>query len=164
MILVTGATGQLGKSTVEFLLKKLPAAYFSGVRVKDINHEACSVTVPFRWFSQNPFRSTYFACLAMAAELSTGALAMANVFKRKPPVSMLVIRMEAEYFKKVTGITTFTCAAGQAFTDAVQAAVETGQPQVLSVLSEGTNEEGELVARFQITWSFKVKTKREGAH
>src|SRR3982750_1079355 len=85
-----------------FLFLKLPSAFLAGVRIKDINEHACSVTVPYKWLSQNPFRSTYFACLAMAAEMSTGALAMAHLYKRKPAVSMLVVKMEAEYFKKAT--------------------------------------------------------------
>src|SRR5690606_41972228 len=91
-----------------FLLRKLPAAYFSGVRLKGLTEQECQVTVPFKWFSQNPFRSTYFACLAMAAELSTGALAMAYVYKKKPAVSMLIIKMEAEYLKKATDRTRLT--------------------------------------------------------
>lgn len=140
-----------------FLLRKLPSAYFSGVRLRALTQDICEVTVPFQWFSQNPFRSTYFACLAMAAELSTGALAMAHVYKRKPAVSMLVVKMEAEYFKKATGVTIFTCTDGKAFRDMIQAAVETGQPQVLTAYSEGKNLAGELVARFTITWSFKAK-------
>lgn len=140
-----------------FLLRKLPAAYFSGVRLKNLTQEACEVTVPFKWFSQNPFRSTYFACLAMAAELSTGALAMAHVYRRKPAVSMLVVKMEAEYFKKATEVTRFTCSAGNDFKKAITAAVESGQPQVLTAYSDGKNPAGELVARFAITWSFKAK-------
>ena len=50
-----------------YLFYKLPAAFFSGVRVREIDEQHCVVTVPYKWFSQNPFRSTYFACLAMAA-------------------------------------------------------------------------------------------------
>src|SRR5678810_908341 len=73
-----------------FLLSKLPSAYFSGVRVKSLDENKCEVTVPFKWFSQNPFRSTYFACLSMAAEMSTGALALGHLYKRKPTVSMPV--------------------------------------------------------------------------
>ena len=67
-----------------FLLLKLPSAFFCGVRIRDIDESRCVVTVPYKWFSQNPFKSTYFACLSMAAEMSTGALAMAHVYKRKP--------------------------------------------------------------------------------
>jgi hypothetical protein len=141
-----------------FMLRKLPSAYFSGVRIKSISDRSCSVAVPYMWFSKNPFRSTYFACLAMAAELSTGALAMANVYKKRPVVSMLVVKMNAEYFKKATGITLFTCSDGETFKSAVIAAVETGEPQIVAAASEGKNEAGELVAKFSITWSFKVRS------
>src|SRR5215813_13773421 len=83
-----------------YLLSKLPSAFFAGVRPKEIDEKKCTVTVPYKWFSQNPFRSTYFACLSMAAEMSTGSLSMMHVYKRKPPVSMLVLKVESEYFKK----------------------------------------------------------------
>jgi hypothetical protein len=58
-----------------YLLSKLPSAFFSGVRVCYIDEEKCVVTVPYKWFSQNPFKSTYFACLGMAAEMSTSRYA-----------------------------------------------------------------------------------------
>ena len=96
-----------------FLLSNLPSAYFSGVRVKELTEKKGVVTVPYKWFSKNPFGSTYFACLSMAAEMSTGVLIMANTYKRKPSVSMLVVKTEANYFKKATGITSFTCEDGQ---------------------------------------------------
>ena len=75
-----------------FLFSKLPAAFFSGVRVREIDENKCVVSVPFKWLTQNPFRSTYFASLSMAAEMSTGALALAQIYKRSPPVSMLVVK------------------------------------------------------------------------
>ncbi|WP_346239245.1 DUF4442 domain-containing protein [Niabella insulamsoli] len=141
-----------------FLLRKLPAAYFCGVRIKSLSEASCSVSVPFKWFSQNPFGSTYFACLAMAAELSTGALAMANVYKRKPGVSMLVLKMEAEYFKKAKGKTIFTCSDGAAFDRVIDEAIETREPRELTAFSEGRNESGELVATLKISWTFRVRT------
>lgn len=140
-----------------FMLKNLPSAYFSGVRIKEISEEKSVVVVPFKWFSKNPFHSTYFACLAMAAELSTGLLAMANVYKRKPTISMLVVKMEAQYYKKATGMTAFTCNDGLLFTEIITNAIKTGEAQTLSAESKGINSKGELVAEFTITWSFKVK-------
>ena len=59
-----------------FLFVKLPAAFWSGVRVKTISPEKCVATVKHRWFNQNPFNSRYFAVQAMAAVLTTGALVM----------------------------------------------------------------------------------------
>ena len=93
----------------------------------------------------------------MAAEMSTGILAMAQVYQQKPPVSMLVVRMEANYFKKATGITRFQCTDGQAIRDTIGLARSTGEGQTIRVRSEGTNANGELIAEFFITWSFKVK-------
>jgi len=140
-----------------FLLSKLPSAYFSGVRVKSIDEKKCEVTVPFKWFSQNPFRSTYFACLSMAAEMSTGALAMAHLYKRNPAVSMLVVRTEAEYFKKAADKTTFTCEDGPLIKQMIEEAVASGEARTIRAKSEGKNKVGEIVAVFYITWSFKTK-------
>ena len=66
-----------------FLFYKLPAAFFSGVRVKELTEEECVTSVPFKWLTQNPFRSIYFASLAMAAEMSTGVIALSNVYSKK---------------------------------------------------------------------------------
>ena len=140
-----------------FLLSKLPSAYFSGVRVRSLDENKCEVTVPFKWFSQNPFRSTYFACLSMAAEMSTGALALGHLYKRKPAVSMLVVRTEGEYFKKAIDKTTFVCEDGSQIRKMIEEAVESGEGRTIRAKTIGKNKAGELVAEFFITWSFKSK-------
>lgn len=140
-----------------FLLKKLPSAYFSGVRVRYADLQKAVVTIPYKWFSTNPFRSTYFACLSMAAEMSTGILAMAHTYKTKPSVSMLVVNLEAGFMKKATGKTTFTCEDGVLFEQAVREACASGKSVTVSARTVGRNEAGEVVAEFNITWSFKQK-------
>lgn len=140
-----------------FLLSKLPSAYFAGVRILDANASGCSVSVPFKWFTRNPFRSTYFACLAMAAEMSTGVLAMAQVYGRKPSISMLVTALDARYYKKAAGITVFTCEDGEAIRKAVETAVATGEAQTIAARSVGRDNNGETIAEFSVTWSFKSK-------
>ncbi len=142
-----------------FLFRKLPSAYFSGVRVQSIDENSAMVTVPYKWFSQNPFRSTYFACLAMAAEMSTGLLAMMHTYKRTPAVSMLVVGLEASYHKKATGKTTFICEAGSHINALIEEAISTGEGKTIRTTSTGVNDKGELVAEFFITWSFKSKGK-----
>lgn len=145
-----------------FLFAKLPAAYIAGVRLREVDENRCLVTVPYKWLSQNPFRSTYFACLSMAAELSTGALAMAQVYQRNPPVSMLVVKVESEYFKKATGRSYFTCEDGPLFQQAVEESIATGEARTVRAKSTGRNRDGEVVAEFVITWSLKAKTKPAG--
>src|SRR5262252_1548797 len=127
-----------------FLLKNLPNAFFSGVRIRNISEEECVVTVPYKWLTKNPFRSTYFACLSMAAEMSTGALCLVHLYKRKPPVSMLVVKMEAEYFEKATGRSTFTCEDGAVIRDTIERAVSTGEAQIVRAKSVGKNNEGAI--------------------
>jgi hypothetical protein len=140
-----------------FLLGNLPSAFFAGLKIPEADDNHCIVTVPYRWFTKNPFRSTYFACLSMAAEMSTGVLAMASIYKHSPRISMLVIHAEASYFKKATGITSFLCTDGAAIKAAVEKAA-TGEPSTVKARSFGTNAKGESVAEFEITWSFKAKT------
>lgn len=140
-----------------YLLTKLPAAFFAGLKITKADADQCIIAIPYRWSTRNPFRSIYFACLGMAAEMSTGILAMANVYKSNPPVSMLVINMEANFTKKATGNTRFTCSDGPDIRDAVERAKATGEAQTIKVHSVGTNEANDIVAEFFITWSFKVK-------
>ena len=142
-----------------FLLAKLPSAFFSGVRVRYADEEKCVVTVPYKWFSKNPFRSTYFACHCMAAEMSTGVLAMAQTYQQQPSVSMLVLRIEGSFTKKATGLTTFVCEDGSMVRQMVREALASGKPTTSTMRSVGTNKEGEIVAEFAVTWSFKAKTK-----
>lgn len=140
-----------------FLFTRLPAALFSGVRVLHADEETCVVTVPYRWFTKNPFRSTYFACLSMAAEMSTGVLAMAQLFERNPPVSMLVTRVTGDFNKKAIGRTHFTCEDGLRIRQAIEEAVRTKEAKTFHARSTGRNNDGEIVAQFEITWSFKLK-------
>ncbi len=143
-----------------YLLTRIPSAFFSRLRITAADENHCAVTVPFTWFTKNPFRSTYFACLGMAAEMSTGVLAMGAIYKKNPPISMLVTGMEASFHKKATGLTTFVCVDGAAIKDAISRSASTGEAQLVRVRSVGTNPAGEIIAEFYITWSFKVRERK----
>lgn len=140
-----------------FLLRKMPSAYFNGVRVRYTDEEKCVVTIPYKWFSRNPFKSLYFASMSMAAEMSTGVLAMGHCYKKTPSVSMLVTKVEGSFFKKAKGRITFTCDDGLRIAAMVREAIATGKGTSLNAYSTGKDEEGNSVADFIITWSFKVK-------
>lgn len=140
-----------------YLLKNLPAGYFSGLKIIEVNASSCTVSIPYTWFTRNPFRSTYFACLSMAAELSTAALAMAHVYQRKPAISMLVTGIEGKFYKKATGPSFFHCADGEKFNETISTTISLNVPQEIRAHAIGKNSDGEVVAEFWITWSFKVK-------
>lgn len=142
------------------MLSHLPNAYFAGIRIRDIDENTCRVTVPYKWFTKNPFRSTYFACLSMAAEMSTGALCLVHLYKRDPALSMLVVKVESEYFKKATGRTSFVCEGGNRIREAIEQAIQTREAASVRAKSVGKNSDGVIVAEFHVTWSFKVKNKK----
>lgn len=159
----SGATAKLRRRMLNpflmrgFFLAKLPLALMAGLRLRELNEERCVATVPYGWRSTNPFRSTYFAALSMAAELSTGALAMAAVESAPRPVAMLITGLTASFEKKATGLTTFTCTEGARVFDAVARTIATGEAVAVEVPTVGTSPDGIVVARFTFTWSFKVR-------
>lgn len=142
-----------------FMLLKLPSAFLCGVRCKSISEAECTTSIPYKWLSQNPFSSTYFACQAMAAEMSTGLLAMGHTYQSQPPISMLVIKLEAQFLKKATERTYFTCSNGLAIKQAVEQTIATNESQLVECVSIGKNKQGEVISQFTITWSFKGRNR-----
>ena len=140
-----------------FLFIKLPAAFFSGVRIKELDEKHCVTSVPFKWLTQNPFKSTYFASLSMAAEMSTGILGLMHINKRQPGVSMLVVKMESNFYKKAVDKTFFTCEDGEKILQVIEESIVTGEGKTVTAKSAGKNLAGEVVAEFFVTWSFKGK-------
>ena len=140
-----------------YLLKKLPLAYIAGLRVNELSNEKAIVTVKYSWLTQNPFRSMYFACLSMAAEMSTGMLVLNGAYDSNPPVSMLIIKNQAVYNKKAVGTITFTCSEGNLLNAAINKAKTSGESIEINASSTGKDEEGDIVAEFIFTWSLKAK-------
>ncbi|WNH09530.1 DUF4442 domain-containing protein [Thalassobellus suaedae] len=143
-----------------FNMLKLPAAYFTGVRVKSITNDTCVVTVKHRWINQNPFKSMFWAVQGMAAELTTGVLMLAKIQESGKRISMLVTSNKSVFTKKATGRITFTCKDGNLINDALNKTIETGEGQTLWMESVGVNEEGVVVATFNFEWSVKVRSKQ----
>jgi acyl-coenzyme A thioesterase PaaI-like protein len=139
-----------------FLLRKLPMAWLAGLRLTTLTPEAATVTIRYKYLTQNPFRSIYFAALAMAAELASGIQAMLHT-QGGGPVSMLVVGLQADFSKKAVGLITFTCPDGAAIAQAVAKSRATGEGRTVVCTSTGRDEAGDVVAVFQVTWSFKAK-------
>ena len=139
-----------------YFLKKLPSLFFWKIKVEEIDNNKAKISIPYCWRTQNPFKSIYFSALAGAAELSTGLLALLAV--EKANVSMLVVGVKGKFTKKANTKTYFICEQGQDIQDTVKRAIETGEGQTVNILSKGFNENDELVAEFEFTWSFKKRS------
>ncbi len=140
-----------------FKIVKLPAAFVAGLKVGKFSAEEVIILVRHGWLNQNPFKSMYFAVQSMAAEMSTGLFAFAQTYKRNPTISMLVIKVDGNFYKKATGVISFTCKDGAKVEAIIEECISTGEGRTLVCNSIGKNEQGEIVSEFFITWSFKSK-------
>lgn len=140
-----------------FLFFKLPAAYLTGVRLQSIEGNKAIVRVRHRWINQNPFKSLFWAVQGIASELSTGVLVMREIAASGKKISMLVTNMSGSFTKKATGKILFVCKDGDKIKEAIQKSIETGEGQSFLMVSEGLNEEGISVSKFEYQWSIKVK-------
>lgn len=141
-----------------FLMLKLPAAYFTGVRAKHLDNTTCIVSVKHGWINQNPFNSMFWAVQGMAAELTTGALVMKKIKESGTNISMLVANNNASFSKKAKGRITFKCAEGEKIDKAIAKAIESGEGQTVWLNSNGVNADGVEVSSFNFEWTLKVKS------
>jgi hypothetical protein len=140
-----------------FMMKNLPMAFLAGLKVTAIDQTKASISVPYKCLNKNPFKSIYFAVLSMAAELATGILAMASTKDFDIPISMLVFEMKASFQKKARTKITFKCLEGKKMNTAIARSIETGEGQTAEVTSTGYDTDGDIVAEFKFTWTFKPK-------
>jgi acyl-coenzyme A thioesterase PaaI-like protein len=139
-----------------FMLRRLPLAWLAGLRLVALTPEAATVTIRYKYLTQNPFRSIYFAALAMAAELASGIQAMLHT-QGIGAVSMLVVGLQADFTKKAVGLIAFTCSDGAAIAQAIADSRATGDGRTVVCTSTGRDEASDIVAVFRVTWSFKAK-------
>ncbi len=150
------------KSKFKLLLFKiLPMGFLSGMKITELNEERCIVTVPYKRLNKNPFKSTFWAVLGMAAEMSSGALMTLYTHKQKPSISMLVANCEGEFIKKATDITTFTCNDGALIKTKIIEAIKTKEGQIIPTTMVGKNKAGEVVAKFKFTWTVKARSPKK---
>lgn len=140
-----------------FLLTKLPMGFLAGLKLVEISEERSAVSIRYKYLTQNPFRSLYFACLAMAGELASGVLSILHVKGAGVPVSMLVIHMDADFTKKAVGKIIFKCQDGDRIKRTIEESIQSGEGRTIVTTSTGTDEAGDKVAEIRITWSFKRK-------
>jgi hypothetical protein len=143
-----------------WMAKTLPLAAFAGLRVVRLDDQACVVRLPGGWRTQNPFRSTYFAAQAMAAEMSTGAAALVLLRDVRVSVALLVLGLRARYSKKLVGPGLFTFSELSGMRAAIDRAAAADEPQAFTARSVGRDARGDTVAEFEIDWSFRRRDSR----
>ena len=138
-----------------YLWANLPLAACAGLSLRRLDEAGCAVALPGGWRTQNPFRSTYFAAQAMAAEMSTGAPAMVFVRAAPASVAMILRGIEAVFTKKIQGPSLFTFDDVAGLAAVVSRAAASGDSESYVGRSLGHGPDGQPAAEFRVTWSFK---------
>lgn len=141
-----------------FKILKLPMAFLAGISVKELTEESSISTVRYKYLNTNPFKSMYFAVLAMTAELSTGALAFYSMAKYDESIAVLVISSKGTFLKKAVGKIRFECKNGLDFKNKLKECVERKEVGTVTAKSIGYNSNNEIVCEYEFTWSFKVRS------
>ncbi len=140
--------------------RTLPLAAFAGMRVRSLDEESCTVALPGGWRTQNPFRSTYFAAQAMAAEMSTGAPAMILLAGAPASLAMLVTGFRAAYKKKIAGESLYTFSDVAAMRAVIEQASAGDEPRLFVARTAGRDAAGDVCSEFEVHWSFKRRARK----
>lgn len=138
--------------------KDLPLAACAGLRLLSLDARACTVFLPGGWRTRNPFRSTYFAAQAMAAEMSTGMPAAALVAGAPASVAMLVTEFRAVYRKKIVGPSYFTFDDVAGMQAAVEKAAAGPEPHLYVARAVAKDAKADVCSEFEVTWSFRRRS------
>lgn len=138
-----------------YVLRYLPTLFFWGVKVSKVEENIAEIRIRYSWRTKNPFRSIYFSALAGAAELSTGILVLKAASKYN--MSILVVGVNGKFHKKAIGIIRFVCNDGELIKNAIMKSVETRQGEIFTANTKGYNENKDIIAEFELTWSVKPR-------
>ena len=141
-----------------YLWWKLPLAACAGLSLPQLDESGCAVGLPGGWRTQNPFRSTYFAAQAMAAEMSTGAPAMILVQGAPASIAMILRGIEAVFTKRIQGPSLFTFEDVAGLHATIARAAQSGESESYTGVSVGRGPDGVAASEFRVTWSFKRRS------
>lgn len=140
-----------------YMMKSLPMGWIAGLRIQELDSEKCVTSVPFKYLTKNPFKSTYFAVQSMAAELSTATPCLLAITGKKPSVAFIIVDMKATFSKKATDRVYFTCNDGEKAFNAVEECISKGVSTSATFKTTGKMKDGTVVSEFEFTWSFKQR-------
>jgi hypothetical protein len=137
-----------------FMLLKMPAAAFAGLRIESVSSEKTVVSVPGGRRTQNPFGTMYWAVQGMAAELATAVVP--TCISRSTPMKlrMFVVGTEAVFGRKAYGRCSFTCSDTNKVMEAFDESLSTGKSVNCDLTAIGTDSDAEVVSEWVFKWNF----------
>lgn len=137
-----------------FMLTKMPAAAFVGLRIDSVSSDQTVVSVPGGRRTQNPFGTMYWAVQGMSAELATAIVPTCISRSTSMKLRMFVVGTEATFGKKAYGRCTFTCNDTHQVMESFDESLRTGKSVNCDLTATGTDRDGDVVSEWVFRWNF----------
>lgn len=112
----------------------------------------CIVKIPLQRRTKNHLGSMYFGALTAGADLAGGLIAMHLISKSAKKINFVFKSVNGEFLRRVHNDAIFTCNDGEAISNSINKALESGErvhiPVIVTVTTPDSGED-EISARFE---------------
>ena len=145
-----------------FGLSKVAMIYYCRPKVISVSENSLEIKIPLNRRTKNHINSMYFGALSIGADITGGFLAMPHIQKSKRKIILVFKDFNAQFLKRAESDVHFICKDGQAVSDLVGQAIQTGERQnyKLSIIAKTPKISDDIVAAFDLTLSIKDYTNR----
>lgn len=136
---------------------KIPMIGYVSPKLLRVDDEVVEVRIRLRRRTRNHLNSMYFGALAVGADIAVGIHAFYFSEQLGSKVSFAFKAMQAEFLKRGESDIVFICEEGELIRRAVEESRTSGERINREVNVLAMDKDKELVARFVMTVSVKVK-------
>ena len=143
-----------------FGFAKVAMIYYCRPKVIHVDDQSLEIKIPLNRRTKNHINSMYFGALSVGADVTGGFLAMPPIQKSKRKIILVFKDFNAKFLRRAESDVHFLCRDGQAVSDLVDKAIETGERQnyKLTITATTPKISDEIVAEFALTLSIKDYT------
>ena len=143
-----------------FGFSKVAMIYYCRPKVIHVDNQSLEIKIPLNRRTKNHINSMYFGALSVGADITGGFLAMPPIQKSKRKIILVFKDFNAKFLKRAESDVHFICKDGQAVSDLVNTAIETGERQnyKLNITATTPKISKDIVAEFELTLSIKDYT------
>lgn len=136
---------------------KIPMIGYTRPKLVSLNAKKVEVQIQLRRRTRNHLNSMYFGALAVGADMCAGIHAFYFAEKYQKRISFAFKDISGEFIKRAETDVTFVMSEGEKIEKGVLASIDTGERYNIPVKVEALNTNKEVVAKFVLTSSVKVK-------
>ena len=143
-----------------FGITKIPLLWYCRPNIIELSSEKVEIKIPLKHRTKNHLGSMYFGALSVGADITGGFLAMPPIQKSKRKIILVFKDFNAKFLRRAESDVHFLCKDGQAVSNLVDKAIETGERQnyQLTITATTPKISDEIIAEFALTLSIKDYT------